>query len=141
MKSIDAAQDEIIEEMSGLGGGLEKYEYLVEVGRGMETPPEDEIRSDDYAVPGCQARVWIRAEMEDGRLRLQADSDAAITKGIIALLVRVMDGHPPEEIIEAELYFLDRTGLEAHLSPSRANGLASMVEKIRAYAEERRDGG
>lgn len=131
--SLARAQDRVIEEMADLEGHLEKYQYLVGLGRELESP--DGIRSDEHAVPGCQSRVWIRAEMEDGRLRLFADSDAMITRGIIALLLRVLDGQPAAEIAGAELYFLERTGLATHLSPSRANGLAAMVERIRQYAE------
>lgn len=130
---IGRAQDRVIDEMAVLDGHLEKYEYLVGLGRKLESP--DGIRVDEHEVPGCQSRVWIRAEVEDGRLRLYADSDATITRGIIALLLRVLDGHPPRQVAEADLYFLEETGLGSHLSPSRANGLAAMVKQIRAYAE------
>lgn len=130
--SIDQRQDRVIEEMVGFESSLEKYEYLVGVGRKLESP--EGIRRDENAVPGCQARVWIRAEVEDGRLRFFADSDAMITRGIIALLLQVLDDQPPAEIAEAKLYFLERTGLSTHLSPSRANGLAAMVERMREYA-------
>lgn len=125
-------QDEIVREMSGLQDRLEKYEYLVDLGRQLRSP--NGIRTEEHAVPGCQARVWIRADLTDGRLRLFADSDAMITKGIIALLLRVLDGHPPSEVANVELRFLDETGLRTYLSPARANGLAAMVDHIQSCA-------
>jgi cysteine desulfuration protein SufE len=132
--SMAAVQEAIVAEMAGLDDPLRKYEYLVSMGRALDDPG-DSIRQQAHAVPGCQSQVWIRAELQDGRLRLQADSDAMITRGIIALLLRVLDGRTPAEILDADLFFLDRTGLQAHLSPSRANGLASMVREIRNRAE------
>jgi cysteine desulfuration protein SufE len=132
-------QDEIIEEMSGLGDRLDQYEYLVAQGRALQVPA-DGIRTADNAIPGCQASVWVRAELIDGRLRLSADSDALINKGMIALLLRVLDGRTPAEIVDADLYFLDRTGLRTQLSPARANGLGSMVKQIRAIAERSNPG-
>ncbi len=128
-------QDGIIAEMSGLEDSLATYEYLVGVGRELNAPDGDVWTQDD-AVPGCQSSVWIRAELEEGRLCLSADSDAMITRGIIALLLRVLDGRAPAEVAEADLYFLDRTGLRTHLSPARANGLAAVVQRIRECAEE-----
>jgi len=107
----------------------------VNLGRALKEP-EESIRQDAHAVPGCQARAWIRAEVSGGRLRIRADSEAMITRGIIVLLLRVLDGRTPAEILEGELYFLDRTGLAAQLSPVRANGLASMVREIRRQAAE-----
>jgi cysteine desulfuration protein SufE len=133
--SPSAVQDEIIAEMSGLEDWLAKYEYLVARGRELRTPG-DGIRTEENAIAGCQSSVWIRAELRDGRVRLAADSDAMITRGIIALLLRVLDGRAPGVVAGTELYFLDRTGLRTHLSPARANGLAAMVRKIRTYAEE-----
>lgn len=130
-----SVQSEIIAEMSGLEDPLDKYEYLVGLGRALDVP-DGGIRQKAYVVPGCQSRVWIKAELRDGRLRLQADSEAVITRGIISLLVRVLDGRTPAEILQTDLVFLDATGLRAHLSPSRANGLASMVRRIREYAEQ-----
>ncbi|MFW6084490.1 MAG: SufE family protein [Gemmatimonadota bacterium] len=132
--ALDRAQEEVVEEMAGLEDHLEKYRYLVELGRRLDSP--DGIRSEEHAVPGCQNRVWLRAELRDGRLRLFADSDALITRGIIALLLRVLDGRPPAEVVDAELYFLEETGLASHLSPSRANGLTAMVKRIRRHAGE-----
>lgn len=130
-----AVQDEIVAEMAQLREPLQKYEYLIGLGRALE-PPRESIRQDEYAVPGCQSRVWIRAELDQGRLRIAADGEAMITRGIIALLLRVLDGRTPTEILEEELFFLDRTGLGAHLSPARSNGLGAMVRQIRQHAEE-----
>jgi cysteine desulfuration protein SufE len=133
-RSMAAVQEEIAAEMAGLDGLLEKYQYLVGLGRGLDVVG-DGIRREEYAVPGCQSQVWIRAELRDGRLRIEADSDALITRGIIALLLRVLDDRTPAEILEGELFFLDRTGLASHLSPARANGLAALVKQIRRQAE------
>lgn len=130
-----SVQSEIIAEMSGLEAPLDKYEYLVGLGRELDVR-DGAIRQEANVVPGCQSRVWIKAELEDGRLRLQADSEAVITRGIISLLIRVLDGRTPAEILTTDLVFLDETGLRTHLSPSRANGLASMVRRIREHAEE-----
>ena len=126
-------QDEIVAAMADLDGALKKYEYLVRLGRALEVP-EESIRQPAHAVPGCQSQVWIRSELQEGRLRIIADSEAMITRGIIALLLRVLDGRTPAEILAEELYFLDRTGLGSHLSPARANGLAAMVRQIRQQA-------
>lgn len=131
---MSAAQDEIVAEMSDLEDWLAKYEYLVARGRELNVEDE-EIRTEEHAISGCQSSVWIRAELRGGRVHLCADSDAMITRGIIALLLRVLDGRPPREVACAELYFLDRTGLRTHLSPARANGLAAMVQRIRTCAK------
>jgi cysteine desulfuration protein SufE len=133
-RSMSAAQDEIVAEMSDLEDWLAKYEYLVARGRELNVEDE-EIRTEEHAISGCQSSVWIRAELRGGRVHLCADSDAMITRGIIALLLRVLDGRPPREVACAELYFLDRTGLRTHLSPARANGLAALVQRIRTCAK------
>lgn len=133
--SMAAAQEEIIEEMAGLDDPLDRYAYLVDLGKAMEVR-DDAIRQEVFSVPGCQSQVWIRTELRGGRLRIHADAEAMITRGIVALLLRVLDDRPPAEIADADLFFLRRTGLETHLSPSRANGLATMVRQIRTYAEE-----
>ena len=130
--SMEEVQDGIIREMAALEDRLDKYEYLVDLGRALTSP--DNIRTEEHRVPGCQSQVWIRAEVEDGLLRLYADSDALITRGIIALLLRVLDGRKPHQIISAPLYFLEETGLSSQLSPSRANGLTAMVKEIREHA-------
>jgi len=133
-KGRDPVQEWIIAEMAGLADGLAAYEYLVRLGK-EHRPGEDGLRHDRYSVSGCQSRVWVRTELRDGRVRILADSDATITRGIIALLLRVLDGRSPVEIVESELYFLDRTGLSHHLSPARSNGLHAIVRRIRSFAE------
>ncbi len=133
--SLHEVQDEILGEMAGLTEPLAKYEYLVAQARALPTP-DPSIRSAANAISGCQVSVWVKAELQAGRLRLAGDSDALINKGILALLLRVLDGRTPAEIVGADLYFLDRSGLRTHLSPARANGLAAVVERIRAYAAE-----
>lgn len=129
----DKVQEEIIEEFSMFDEWLDKYDYLI--GLSETLPPiAPEHRTNQYLIEGCQSRVWIDARMEDGRIRFTADSDAIITKGIIALLIRVLDGRTPQEAVDLELYFIDAIGLSANLSPTRANGLAAMVKQMRLYA-------
>ena len=129
----DKVQEEIIEEFSMFDEWLDKYDYLI--GLSETLPPiAPEHRTNQYLIEGCQSRVWIDARMEDGRIRFTADSDAIITKGIIALLIRVLDGRTPREVLDTELYFIDAIGLSANLSPTRANGLAAMVKQMRLYA-------
>lgn len=132
--SMASVQEEIVAEMAGLEDGLKTYAYLVRLGRALESPKES-IRQDAHAVSGCQSQVWIKTELHAGRLRIAADSEAMITRGIIALLLRVLDGRTPAEIVDGELFFLDKTGLRSHLSPARGNGLAAVVQKIRSCAE------
>jgi cysteine desulfuration protein SufE len=133
LPSMAEVQDAIVAEMVRLDGNLKKYEYLVRLGQSLAVP-EASIRLPAHAVPGCLSQVWIRSELQAGRLRILADSDAMIIRGIIALLLRVLDGRTPAEILDGELYFLDRTGLGAHLSPTRSNGLVAMVRQIRQHA-------
>jgi cysteine desulfuration protein SufE len=133
--AMAAVQEEIVAEMASLEGSLQQYAYLVELGRALPVP-EEPIRQEAYAVPGCQSRVWIRAELKGGRMHIAADGEAMITRGIIALLLRVLDGRAPAEILDGDLFFLDRTGLRTHLSPARGNGLAAMVQRIRSCTEE-----
>ena len=129
----DKVQEEIIEEFSMFDEWLDKYDYLI--GLSETLPPiAPEHRTNQYLIEGCQSRVWIDARMEDGCIRFTADSDAIITKGIIALLIRVLDGRTPREVLDTELYFIDAIGLSANLSPTRANGLAAMVKQMRLYA-------
>ena len=125
--------EEIIEEFSVFYDLLDKYAYLI--GRADTLPAIDPShRTEQYLIQGCQSRVWVDARMEGGKVRYAADSDAIITKGIIALLIRVLDGRTPREILDTELYFIDAIGLSANLSPTRSNGLASMVKQMRLYA-------
>ncbi len=131
--SISEIQNEIIEEFAGLGEWMERYNYLIDLGRSL--PMIDQAyRNDDYLIRGCQSRVWLNATFEEGRVNFTADSDAIITKGIAALLVRVFTGHTPNEIISADLGFIDEIGLKEHLSPTRSNGMVSMINQMRYYA-------
>ncbi len=130
---IAVVEAAIVAEMAGLEDALARYQYLVAQGDALP-PAAAGLRAERYAVPGCQVSVWIRAEQVDGRLRLTGDSDARINRGMVALLLRVLDGRTPAEVLAADLAFLDRTGLRTQLSPARANGLAAMVRRIRDYA-------
>ncbi len=131
--TIKETQDIIIEEFSMFPDWMEKYEYLIELGKGLESI-EERGKQEKNLIKGCQSRVWLDAKYEDGKLVFKADSDAIITKGIVSLLVRVFSGRMPREILEADLTFLDTIGLKEHLSPTRANGLLAMIEQIRMYA-------
>lgn len=130
---MDKIQDEIIEEFSVFDEWLDKYDYLI--GLGDALPAIDPAhRTNQYLIQGCQSRVWIDARLENGRVYYAADSDAIITKGIIALLIRVLNGRTPREILDTELYFIDAIGLGANLSPTRSNGLVAMIKQMRLYA-------
>lgn len=130
---IDKIQEDIIEEFSIFDEWLDKYDYLIEL---SDTLPAiaDEHRTDNYVIKGCQSRVWVDARLEDGKVYFAADSDAIITKGIIALLIRVMNGRTPKEIIDLDLYFIDAIGLGENLSPTRSNGLVAMIKQMKMYA-------
>ena len=130
---MDKIQEEIIEEFSVFDDWLDKYDYLIELSDSLPMiAPEH--RTDDFIIRGCQSRVWVDARFDDGKVWFAADSDAIITKGIIALLIRVMNGRTPEEIIKTELYFIDKIGLSENLSPTRANGLVAMIKQMKMYA-------
>lgn len=130
---MDKIQEEIIEEFSVFDDWLDKYDYLISLSETL--PAIDPVhRTEQYLINGCQSRVWVDARMEEGRIYFGADSDAIITKGIIALLVRVLNGRTPQEILDTELYFIPQIGLEANLSPTRANGLLAMIKQMRLYA-------
>jgi cysteine desulfuration protein SufE len=132
--SINEIQDQIIEEFSVYDEWLDKYEYLIELANTLEVI-EDTKKTPDNIIQGCQSRVWLDASLdEDGTLSFRADSDAIITKGIIALLIRVFNHQKPDDIVNANLYFIDEIGLSANLSPTRANGLLAMIKQIRYYA-------
>ena len=132
---INQIQDEIIEEFGAFDAWMDKYEYIIELGKKLPLiDPAHKV--DGNLVRGCQSRVWLRAELNDGALRFTADSDAVITKGIIALLVRVLAGQKPEEVASADLYFIDAIGLREHLSSTRANGLVSMVTELKRIGGE-----
>lgn len=131
--TLTEVQDQIIDEFSVFDEWLDKYDYLIDLSK--ELPVIDEKhRTDQYVIKGCQSRVWVDAHMEDGKIYFNADSDAIITKGIIALLIRVLNGRTPQEILDCDLYFIDRIGLRENLSPTRANGLLAMIKQMKLYA-------
>ena len=133
MDKKDQIQEEIIEEFSVFDDWLDKYDYLIGLSDSLPAiAPEH--RTGQYLIEGCQSRVWIDARTDGGRIFFTADSDAIITKGIIALLIRVLNGRTPREVLDTDLYFIDAIGLTANLSPTRANGLAAMVRQMRLYA-------
>ena len=131
--TINEAQDEIIGEFSVFDEWLDKYEYLIELSGSLPAIGE-EHRNEQFLIRGCQSRVWVDAELRDGKIYFPADSDAIITKGIIALLIRVLSGRTPQEIVDSDLYFIDRIGLRENLSPTRANGLLAMIKQMKLYA-------
>ena len=131
--SINEIQDEIIEEFAEFTEWMDKYQILIDLGNDLNAL-DPAYKNDQNLIDGCQSRVWLQCDIKDGKLVFTADSDALITKGIIALLRRVVSGHTPKEILDADLYFIERIGLHQHLSPTRSNGLLSMVKKIKAYA-------
>ena len=133
MSTINEVQDEIIEEFAGLSDWMDKYAYIIELGNAVE-PLEEKYKTPDNIIDGCQSRVWVVADENDGKLEFRADSDAIIVKGLISLLIRVFSSHTPQEILEADLYFMREIGLQEHLSPTRSNGLLAMVKQIRVYA-------
>lgn len=133
MSTINEKQDEVIEEFEGFTDWMDKYQMLIDLGNDLE-PLDAKYKTEQNLIDGCQSRVWLQADYKDGLLYFTADSDALITKGIIALLIRVLSGHTPQEILDADLYFIEKIGLRQHLSPTRSNGLLSMVKQIKSYA-------
>ncbi len=133
LPSINDVQDEIIEEFSMFDDWMDKYALLIELGNSLDALDE-KYRVEANLIQGCQSRVWVQADYIDGRIHFTAESDAVIVKGIIALLIKVLSNRTPDEIIDADLYFVDRIGLNEHLSPTRSNGLVSMIKQIRFYA-------
>ena len=133
METINEVQDEIIEEFSGFDDWMDKYQLLIDMGSGQEPLPE-EYKTEQNLIDGCQSRVWLQADYREGRVVFRAESDALIVKGIVDLLVRVLSGHTPQEILDADLYFIDRIGLKEHLSPTRSNGLVAMLKQMKKYA-------
>ncbi|ATV26275.1 MULTISPECIES: SufE family protein [Prevotella] len=131
--TINEIQDEIIEEFAEFTEWMDKYQMLIDLGNELDGL-DAEYKNEQNLIDGCQSRVWLQCDIKDGKLVFTADSDALITKGIIALLIRVVSGHTPKEILDTDLYFIERIGLHQHLSPTRSNGLLSMVKKIKAYA-------
>lgn len=134
-KTVQEVENEIIEEFSLFNNWMEKYEYIIELGKNLESLKEDE-KTEDKKVAGCQSQVWIVPEYKDGKMIFRADSDAIITKGLVALVLRVLSNRTPEEILNANLLFIDKIGMKEHLSPNRANGLMAMIKHIKTEAEK-----
>lgn len=132
MATIDAIQNEIIEEFSLFEDWMEKYEYIISLGKNLPLIDE-KYKDQDHLIKGCQSQVWLHAEVNNGIVHFTADSDAVITKGIIALLIRVLSGQKAEDVGTADLFFIEKTGLREHLSPTRSNGLVSMVKQMKLY--------
>ena len=131
--TINELQNEVIEEFSSFDDWMDKYQMLIDLGNEQE-PLDEKYKTESNLIEGCQSRVWLQADYHDGVIDFQAESDALIVKGIVALLIRVLSGHTPKEILDADLYFIDRIGLHDHLSPTRSNGLLAMVKQMRMYA-------
>ena len=131
--TINEIQDEIIEEFSGFDDWMDKYQLLIDLGN-EQTPLDEKYKTESNLIDGCQSRVWLQCDYSDGLLHFTAESDALIVKGIIALLIRVLSDHTPQEIIDADLYFIDKIGLKEHLSPTRSNGLLAMMKQMKMYA-------
>jgi cysteine desulfuration protein SufE len=133
MKSIKASQDEIIAEFSQFDDWMDKYSLLIDFGNSLE-PLDDKHKTPQNIIEGCQSRVWLNAEVKDSKVIYQGESDAILVKGIVSLLIQVMTNHTPDEILETDLYFIDKIGLKEHLSPTRSNGLVAMIKQMRLYA-------
>lgn len=133
MQTINEIQEEIIEEFCGLDDWMDRYQLLIDLGEELEPLPESD-KTNQNLIDGCQSRVWLVCDEHDGILTFRAESDALIVKGIVTLLIRVLSGHTPDEILNAELYFIEKIGLTEHLSPTRSNGLLAMVKQMRMYA-------
>lgn len=131
--TIKEIQEEIIDEFSFLEDWMERYEYMIELGKSLPMI-KDEFKTDSNLISGCQSKVWLHSEIEGDKIKFTADSDAILTKGIVALLLRVFNNQKPKDILDADLYFVDKIGLKEHLSPTRANGLVSMIKQIKLYA-------
>lgn len=131
--TINEIQDEIIEEFSGFDDWMDKYQLLIDLGNEQE-PLEEKYKTEQNLIDGCQSRVWLVADYDDEKIHFRAESDALIVKGIVALLIRVLSDHTPQEILDADLYFIEEIGLKEHLSPTRSNGLVAMVKQMRVYA-------
>ena len=133
MSSIQDIQQEIIEEFEMFDDWMQRYEYMIELGKSLPLIDEN-LKTDDKLIKGCQSKVWLNSEIKDGKIIFTADSDAIITKGIIAVLVRVFSNQKPQAILDANTDFIDEIGLKEHLSPTRANGLVSMIKQMKMYA-------
>lgn len=134
MKTINELQDEVIEEFEDFSDWMDKYQLLIDLGNEQE-PLDPQYKTEQNLIDGCQSRVWLQADLDnDGKVIFQAESDALIVKGIITLLIKVVSGHTPDEILNSDLYFIEKIGLKEHLSPTRSNGLLAMVKQMRMYA-------
>ena len=131
--TIEEVQNEIIDEFAMFDDWEERYQYMIDLGKTLPLIDE-KYKTDDHIIKGCQSKVWVHADMEDDKVNFTADSDAIITKGIIAILIRAFSGQHPNDIIEADTNFIDKIGLKEHLSPTRANGLVSMIKQLKMYA-------
>ena len=131
--TINEMQDEVIAEFSDFDDWMDRYQLLIDLGNEQQ-PLDEKYKTDQNLIEGCQSRVWLQADEQDGKIIFQAEGDALIVKGIIALLIKVLSGHTPDEILEADLYFIPQIGLQEHLSPTRSNGLLAMVKQMRMYA-------
>lgn len=131
--TIDERQKEIIEEFSDFTDWMDRYQLLIDIGNEQKPLPQ-EYKTESNLIDGCQSRVWLQCDYEDGKLHFSAESDALIVKGIVALLIKVLSGNTPDEILNADLYFIEEIGLKEHLSPTRSNGLLAMIKQIRMYA-------
>lgn len=131
--TINEIQDEIVQEFADFDDWMDRYQLLIDLG--SEQPPLDnKYKTEQNLIDGCQSRVWLQADLTDGKIHFSAESDALIVKGIVALLIRVLSDHTPKEILDADLYFIEEIGLKEHLSPTRSNGLLAMVKQMRMYA-------
>lgn len=133
MKTINEIQDEIVEEFSDFDDWMDKYQLLIDLGSEQE-PIDEKYKNEQNLIDGCQSRVWLQADLVDGKIIFQAESDALIVKGIVTLLIKVLSAHTPDEILNADLYFIEKIGLKEHLSPTRSNGLLAMIKQMRMYA-------
>ncbi|SEF66886.1 MULTISPECIES: SufE family protein [Parabacteroides] len=131
--TINELQDNVIEEFSAFDDWMDKYALLIDLGNSLP-PLEDKYKTESNLIEGCQSRVWLQADYVDGKLVFQGESDAVIVKGIVSLLINILSDHTPQEILDADLYFIEKIGLKEHLSPTRSNGLVSMVKQMRMYA-------
>ncbi len=131
--TIQEIQEEIVDEFSMFDDWMQRYEYIIELGKSLPLI-EEQYKTDNYSIKGCQSKVWVHADEQDDKIVFTADSDAILTKGIIAILIRTFSGHTPQEILDANTDFIDEIGLKEHLSPTRANGLVSMIKQIKMYA-------
>jgi cysteine desulfuration protein SufE len=131
--TIKEQQDEIIGDFELFGDWMEKYEYIIQLGKDLPLIAE-KYKTDENLIRGCQSRVWMHPDYREGKIFFTADSDAVITKGLVSMVILVLSGHSPKEIVDAEIYFIDAIGLRNHLSPTRSNGLLSMLKQIKIYA-------